>query len=523
MVCAHDLQQGCGSGRMTPEPWYACVHVRELPAQALLRESRMQPAAGESVPRAMAVLEGVAPLERVCSMTRAAAQMGVEAGMTRVEAESFGGLELVPRSLYAEANSRALLLDCLAHFTPRVEAASAPNAPVSTLVLDLSGTERLFGTPRTIARQAVTQARALGLTVEIGLAQNFHVAVALARSARGISLAQAGQERQCLAGLPVTLLPMTEEQRETLATWGIRSMGELAQLPDAELTSRLGQAGRHLRLLARGEASHLFQPMEAPFLLREELELEEPLELLEPLLFCVSPMLGQVVVQAGERALAIAVLRVTAGLEGGGEYQREIRPAMPTYDRALLLKLVHLEMAAHPPDAGVRRLEIFAEAGPLSKVQLGLFAPQLPEPGRLDVTLARIRSIVGEGRVGWARLDDTHQENRCRMERFMVPDKKPGQVCETISCSALRRLRPAAIITVRLAGRAPRTFWYAREMYTVERSFGPWQRSGTWWSEEIWSTESWDVTAHTVSGELLLGVLANDRLSGGWTLEALYD
>lgn len=80
-----------------------------------------------------------------------------------------------------------------------------------------------------------------------------------------------------------------------------------------------------------GETPHLFQLIEAPFLLREELELEEPLELLEPLLFCISPMLGQVVAQAGERASTITVLRVEAALEGGGVYRREIRPAVPTY------------------------------------------------------------------------------------------------------------------------------------------------------------------------------------------------
>ena len=261
--------------------------------------------------------------------------------------------------------------------------------------------------------------------------------------------------------------------------------------------------------------------------MREELELDEPLELLEPLLFCVSPMLGRVVAQAGERALAVALLRVYATLEGGGQYRREIRPAVPTDDRALLLKLIQLDLAAHPPDAGVRRIKVSAEAGPLSKLQLGLFAPQLPEPGRLDVTLARIRSIVGEGRVGWAHIEDTHQDDRFRMERFTVTEHRTAAQdasnATSVSCSALRRLRPPAAVSVRLAGKAPRSFRYAGMLYTVQKSFGPWQRSGTWWSEEIWSVEHWDVAAHDAAGDLLLCVLANDRLRGGWQLEAIYD
>ncbi len=516
---------------MGPQTWYACVHVRELPAQALLREQR------GLVTRAVAVLEGNPPLERVCSMTRTAAEMGVETGMTRVEAESFGGLRLLSRNTGEEFGTRALLLDRLAQFTPRVEEAAMGTDAECGLVMDLSGTERLFGSPKHIARQLCRQARGLGLTVEIGIAQNFHVAVVLAKGGRGIVMAEAGQERTCLDAMPLSLLPMAEEHRETLRMWGIHFLRELAELPEHALTSRMGEPGRCLRLLARGEAPHLFQPIEAPFLLREEMELEEPLELLEPLLFCVSPMLGQVVTQAGERALAIAVLRIVAGLEGGGAYRREIRPAVPTYDRALLLKLVHLDMSAHPPEAGVRRLEISAEAGPLNKVQLGLFAPQLPEPGRLDVTLARISSIVGEGRVGWARLEDTHREDRYRMERFTVAEVRSAKSVEgnvllsaydtphgaRTTSSVLRRLRPPARISVRLAGRAPMMFWYAGVAYTVERSFGPWQRSGTWWSEEIWSAESWDVVAVNDSGEMLLGVLRNDRLREAWTLEAMYD
>lgn len=503
---------------MSPEPWYLCVHVRELPAQALLRVDPRQDAR-----QAVAVLDGNPPQQRVCSMNRAAKSMGVEAGMTKTEAETFGTLELTLRSHTAEARARALLLDCLARFTPRVEEAKTGTDAACALVLDLSGTERLFGTPRRIAQQLRTQARALGLAIATGIAQNFHAAVTLAQSGPGLVMAGSGQETESLARLPVTLLPLLEPQRETLAAWGIHTLGELADLPKRELATRMGEAGTRLQLLARGEAAHLFQPIEAPFLLCEAMEFEEPLELLEPLLFCLSPMLGKVVAQAGERALAIAVLRVTAGLEGGGAYHREIRPALPTYDRALLLKLVQLDMAAHPPEAGVRRLEISADAGPLSKLQLGLFAPQLPEPGRLDVTLARIASIVGEGCVGWARLDDTHQEDRWTLEHFAIADKRYARTDQPVGCSALRRLRPAATISVRLAAKVPRSFCYAGESYTVERSFGPWHRSGTWWSEEIWSTESWDVAAYNAAGELLLGVLANDRLRGGWTLEALYD
>ena len=70
--------------------------------------------------------------------------------------------------------------------------------------------------------------------------------------------------------------------------------------------------------------------------------------------------------------------------------------------------MLHLDLEAHPPDAAILTVLLHAEPGNTSKVQLGLFSPQLPEAGRLDVALARIAALVGDGNVGQAVLDDTH-------------------------------------------------------------------------------------------------------------------
>src|SRR6202035_1872274 len=105
----------------------------------------------------------------------------------------------------------------------------------------------------------------------------------------------------------------------------------------------------------------------------------------------------------------LALVTVTLTLEGGATHSRTVQPALPTNDRQIWLKLLHLDLEAHPPAAAILAVAVKAEPGEVSKVQLGLFSPQLPEPTRLDVTLARIRSIVGEGNVGCAVLGDTHR------------------------------------------------------------------------------------------------------------------
>ena len=68
---------------------------------------------------------------------------------------------------------------------------------------------------------------------------------------------------------------MTEEQAETFDLWGIRTLGELAALPEVELITRLGPDARTWRELARGTHAHLFRPIEPEFTLREFCEFDQ--------------------------------------------------------------------------------------------------------------------------------------------------------------------------------------------------------------------------------------------------------
>ena len=131
-----------------------------------------------------------------------------------------------------------------------------------------------------------------------------------------------------------------------------------------------------------------------------------------------------------------------------------IRPALPSADRKFLLKLLQLEIAAHPPQAAVVALSLSAEAGQSSNVQLGLFAPQTPEPSRLDVTLARLKAIVGEDRVGSPVLEDTHRAGSFRMEGFVIGgNDAPAE--RRAPRMALRRMRPPVPVRVELRAMKP--------------------------------------------------------------------
>jgi protein ImuB len=246
-------------------------------------------------------------------------------------------------------------------------------------------------------------------------------------------------------------------------------------------------------------------------------------ELLDSLLFVLSPMLEQLLIRAQSRALALASVTVRLGLDGGGEHERTIKPALPVAQREVLLKLLHLDLQAHPPSAGVVSVFIQAEPGDRRKVQLGLFAPQLPEPMRLDVTLARIAALVGEDRVGRARLLDTHRPDSFVMERFTVTRSAAKAEGTSKQACALRRCRPARRLTMESRDARPVAFSLAGKRYNVREAYGPWRRSGEWWSSAVWTQEEWDVCATAGTDDALLCVLSHDLLRHEWQMDAVYD
>jgi protein ImuB len=490
---------------------YGCLYARDFPLQSLLR---LRP---ELRGHSVAVLDGHPPLETVCSINRAARLKGAALGMTRVEAEAIQGLRLLPRSPEGEKVAREVFLECAANFSPRIEETSGETH--CACVLDIAGTERLFGPSAALALRIRETLADAGFRASVAVSGNFHAALLKAATSGGISVIPQEQEAAALATLRLDVLNLPERETETLAIWGIRSLGELAALPKVGLIARLGQEGKRWRDIASGTLPHLFRPMEQEFILREFCEFESAVEQVDSVLFVAARMIDSLVTRATGHALSLALLSITMRLEGGESHQLTLRPALPTTDRRFLLKLLQIELAAHPPQAAIIALTIAAEAGRAGTVQLGLFLPQLPEPSRLDVTLARLKALVGEDRVGSPVLEDTRSVDAFHMETFALgaPD---SAMTDRRPRMALRRLRPPHPVRVFCSGQKPVEFHDGHESYAIAVAYGPWRTSGCWWAAGDWDRDEWDVL---IAQEQRAHLLVNDRRHNRWQLEAIYD
>jgi protein ImuB len=508
---------------------FGCIFVPDFPVEAILR------AEPELRSRAVAMLEGKPPLQKIVSVNEKARDAGVSLGMTKLQIESCAEIALRERSELQESAAHQALLDCAHSFSPRVE-----DAAPDTVLLDLSGLDSLFGALPKIAREISHRASSMGLQTNIAVAHTLDAALLAARGFIGVTVIPEGKEAELLGGLPLEVLFVADTDsdeaadfQETFRRWGIRKFRDLAALPEVDLSERLGQRGLELQSRARGGGMRTLVPSHPPLAFEEATELEFPLVLLEPLAFLLSRMLDQLCARLQARALAAQELNLKLTLENGRQvnsenaaFERTIHLPVPLLDAKVFLKLLQLDLKSHPPGAPVMKVHLRIEPAKPRPAQNGLFIPCSPEPEKLELTLARINGIVGEGRAGSPQLLDTHRPQAFEMRRFAPSVSKNGNGhAPKDLVTALRIFRPPIAVTVNHEEGRPSHISSEKQKQIAGEvlwAAGPWRSSGDWWEKDAWVRDEWDIAVQEGSG-IVLYRLIHDLVCGRWVLEGSYD
>ena len=508
---------------------FACIFVPDFPVEAIVR------AEPDLRSQAVAVLEGKPPLQKVCALNEDARQGGISVGMTKLQAEVCDVITLRERSELQEASAHQALLDCAQSFSPRVQEC-APD----TLLLDVSGLEKLIGPPTKIGREIFRRACAMGLEVNVAVACTIEAAQIAAHGFSGVTIVPEGKEAELLGSLPVEVLfydasdPDTaEELLETFHRWGIRKLCELTELPEVALSERLGQLGLELQRRARGVSSSTLVPSDPPLVFEEAQELEFPLVLLEPLAYILNRMLDHLCARLEGRALAAQELCLELQLEAGFRvgasqrncFQRVIKLPLPLLDSKTFLKVLQLDLKAHPPGAPVKKVVLRIEPAKPRPAQDGLFMPASPQPEKLELTLARLSGIVGEGRAASSALLDTHRPEAFEMRHFTPSASRNGNGSGKDLVTALRIFRPPVCVQVRQAnGKLQHISAQKNSKISgpVLWAAGPWRSSGDWWNQDPWARDEWDIALEE-KNNIVLYRLIHDLLSGKWMVEGTYD
>jgi protein ImuB len=413
----------------------------------------------------------------------------------------------------AVAPPRDELLKCARRFSPSVEATDG-----RTVVFKVGGLTLLYESAQALAHEIASSARGAGIEANVALASNADAAVLAAGNFEGVTLVPE-RAAAALARLRIeSLSSPPPELSETLGLWGVRTLGELRSLPAEGVAARLGQRAVRLRRLAGGESSRPLAVERPSASYERRVELEEPTSLLQPVLFILSGALQELCARLQSDGEAAGGLALELGLEGGAKHERLLTLPFPIWRPKSLLRLLQADLEGHCPQSAVVSVTLRIEAATPRRTQGGLYVPERPEPEKLEVTLARIRLLVGEENIGVPELLDTHHPEPFRLAPFTQPPRAKPEGAPHTCQIAFRFYRPPLAARVGTDGARPLVVRAGDLRGKVLVASGPWRSSGDWWSEQQWARDEWDVALS--SGGVYR--LVNDG-EAGWFVEGCYD
>jgi len=330
----------------------------------------------------------------------------------------------------------------------------------------------------------------------IAVASTIEAAVLAARNFPGVTILPPGEERRILSVLPIDALPPDPEIFETLDLWGIRTLGDLAKLPESGIAERLGPRGLWMQKLARGAFDRPLKPATLETIYEESAEFDHPLELLEPLMFLIGRYLNGLCARLDSQSLSAAAIVITLNRDA-----RTLQLPFPSRDVKFLWKLIRHDLEAHQPGQPVERIALrLLPAGP-RRFQHGLFVPAAPEPEKLELTLDKIRALVGRKNVKIPELRDTHRPG------WSIGDAR----------LTFRYFRPPITAQVETEHGVPKHLYTKLCRGKIVQIAGPWRTSGDWWRPDAWNRDEWDLA-------LADGALYRIyRAQTDWFLEGNYD
>jgi protein ImuB len=553
-------------------PRLVCLVVPLFPLAARLR------AEPELVPEAVIVCAGQGNGARVVAASRRARKAGIRVGHTLPQARALQPKVIARgRDPICERSAQEALYEVGEAASPRVE-----DAGEGVIYIELGSPEELArrgtggsrnvdhgGGSRTADEISVAlgleiAAKNAGLEARAGVASSKLAARVAASTPRKegapLVVVPEGEEAQYLAPLPLHRLTPEIELAEMLDRWGLRSIGDFAKLPAAEVVSRLGGEGHKLHAVARGLDPQPLVPRQPPLEFEEGLDCEWPLVSLEPLIFLGRAALDRLAKRLEARGLGCVRLTAELRLEPEGWATRTIDLPAPTRDVKTLVALLKIELEERPPGAPVTGFRFAATPDRPRDSQLTLLGPSDLSPDRLATTLARLFALLGAGRVGSPGLPDGHRPERFALLPFgkRISDMPSGDVREARALFgtvdgqpsamtlgswprlsgrgllSIRAFRPPIEVEVRvepdtarglerpfavapLAGEATKD--RPKVEGAVRVASGPWSMEEGWWTSDAVRREYWDV--ELAGGGLYR--LFRDLASAKWFADGLYD
>lgn len=305
--------------------------------------------------------------------------------------------------------------------------------PSNGTALPSTDGSRLYDSPRTLLEQleAVTETP---MRARIGVARGKFVARMAAHRPRpleGVLQTERSlwlpdrARRPFLRALPAELLAMSPATRRKLELFGLRSMGEIADLKLPAMLAQFGREGRRIWMLAQGTDEEPLRPLTHEAALRETLQFSPPETLLEPLRHAARQLLESALNRRERRGRGVRQACLEAGLESGITWILTASYRQPaTLPDRLLPPLLDL-LERRPPPAAVETLTLTLTALTASLNGQGSLFRE-PEQERRERLLQELRNLSTRvGRMPVSRIVAVDPHSRLPERRYSLISFEP--------------------------------------------------------------------------------------------------
>lgn len=460
----------------------ACVDLTAFPLQLLLKKHpdwRAHPAA---------VVADDRPQGEIFWVNRAARSAGILPGMRYAAGLSLaGGLRAAVVTDEEVREGITAVAETLRRFTPHVESAASGDGEPGVFWLDARGLERLFGSLETWALDAHRAVTGLGFHAALVVGFSRFGAYALARAYRGVHVVKNREEERTAArAVKLERLSVPPAARDGLERLGVRTVGDLVDLPADGAGLRYGPEVRRIHRLATGALDEPLRPEHPDPPAVRRIVLDHPVFASAQVRALIDDALPSLLDEVGRKGRALTGLDVVFRFERLGDHVEAIRTAAPTLDAKPVAELVRLrlETLRGMPDVVMEVIVVAVETEAATR-QRQLFADKRRDLEAANRALARVRALVGDDRVVRARPAPGHlPEAAFAWERIVtLYPAKPGLGGEA---RLIRRLHRHPVPLPPRPRHEP-DGWLLRglEQGPVVRVLGPYVVSGGWWGVPV--------------------------------------
>ncbi len=447
----------------------------------------------DASPKPLAVIAKGKGGKRIAGLNRSAREAGLQTGMLLTDAcAMLPSLAAAPHEPQGEARELKRLAAICNRFSPW----TAPDQP-DGLWIEATGLAHLFGGEEAMLDRIVHFLHGLGFAARGAMASTAGAAWGLARFSKTPSVVvPPGEEAHALAALSVKALRIGAEGAALLERLGLKTVGQILQIPRASLRARLGKAITCRLDQALGREGEALSPLMPEPVYAARLEFADPLTAFEGLEKTARILIDSVTERLqtdgkGARRFTLALFDTQNGVSEV-RFQMARPSAAPKHvARVLREKLSALE-GRFDPTLGFDAVALYALcAEPLVNRQtdiLGSVSDGENDKEKIAQFLDRVAARLGEKSVTRFAFAESHWPERASIQ---IPatgaaqpraSAAPSPMCLPRPLMMLPHPEPITAIAL-VPDYPPRKFVWRRCHHNVTRAEGPERISPEWWQE----------------------------------------